>query len=183
VPAGTAAHGRASQWEGVQVRDLNQGKRGETAVTLPVRRPPGPAGRWDPFRELDDLHQRMNQLMSSVFGAPLFDGADGAWTPLADVSETSDAYIVEIDLPGVKRDDIDIQFSNGVLTISGQIKEKEAAGWQRSRMRRTGRFEYRTTLPQGVDAEKISAELADGVLTVRAPKSETARPRRIPITS
>lgn len=151
-------------------------------MTLPVRRQTEPVGRWDPFRELDDLHQRMSQLMSSVFGAPLFDGGQGTWMPLADVSETDDAYIVEVDLPGVKRDDIDIQVSNGVLIVSGQIKEKDA-GRPHSRMRRTGRFEYRTTLPQDVDTEKISAELADGVLTVRVPKSATARPRRIPITS
>lgn len=133
------------------------------------------------FRELDDLHQRMSQLMSSVFGRPLFDGAQGAWTPTADVSETDEAYLVEIDLPGVKQEDIDIQVSNGVLSVSGQLKEKEGVGWPHSRMRRTGRFEYRTTLPQDVDPDKTSAEQADGVLTVRAPKSETARPRRIPI--
>jgi HSP20 family protein len=138
-------------------------------------------GRWDPIRELDDLHDRMSNLMTSVFGGPGEMAAAVRWTPLADVYETEDAYLVEIEVPGIKREDIDLQIVANELTISGEFKERERAGWLRSRTRRIGRFEYRAILPQDVDPEKISAELSDGVLTVKVAKSETAKPRRISI--
>ena len=99
------------------------------------------------------------------------------------MEETDDAYVVEIDLPGVKRDDIDIQLSDRQLTVSGEIKEKERTGILRRRTRRVGQFSYSVTLPADVDADKVSAHLDDGVLTVRVPKPEQAKPRRIEITS
>jgi HSP20 family protein len=104
-------------------------------------------------------------------------------SPLADVEETDDAYVVEIDLPGVKRDDIDIQLNDRQLTVSGEIKEKERAGVIRRRTRRVGHFHYAVTLPADVDADEVNARLDDGVLTVRVPKSEQAKPRRIEITT
>src|SRR5262245_18883233 len=70
-------------------------------TSLPVPRSSGPVGRWDPFREFDELHERMSQLMASMIGsvAGLGDRAGSAWTPLADVTETDEAYLVEVDLP------------------------------------------------------------------------------------
>jgi HSP20 family protein len=68
------------------------------------------------------------------------------------------------------------------LTVTGEVKERERAGLLRSRTRRIGEFEYRVTLPNDVDAEKIDASLTEGVLTVRVPKSKRAKPRRIEIT-
>ena len=147
-------------------------------MTLPVPRWSSPPRRWDPLREFEDLYEQMGQLMQSTFGrAP---GA--AWVPLADLSETEDAYVVEVDLPGVKRDDVNVEVNGNELAITGEIKERERVGWFRHRTRRTGQFEYRTTLPRDVDAEKIEATMAEGVLNVRVPKSEQAKPRRIPIT-
>lgn len=148
-------------------------------MTLPVRRPAGPLGRWDPLREFDDLQERMSRLMNSVFGP--FDGSSFGWSPLADVTEADDAYLIEIEVPGMKRDDISVEISGNELIVSGEYKERERKGLIRSRTRRVGRFEYRTTLPTDIDADKVSADLADGVLTVRIPKSEAAKPRRISI--
>ncbi|MFN2495005.1 MAG: Hsp20/alpha crystallin family protein [Pseudonocardiaceae bacterium] len=148
-------------------------------MTLPVLRSSTSPGRWDPWREFTDLHNRMGQLMQSAF-EPLGDVAQ-ALRPLADVSETEEHYVVELDVPGVKREDITIEAVGNELTISGEFRE-EKTGWLRSRTRRTGRFEHRTVLPRDVDAEKIAAELAEGVLTVTVPKTETAKPRRIEIT-
>ncbi|KWX05120.1 Hsp20/alpha crystallin family protein [Carbonactinospora thermoautotrophica] len=138
---------------------------------------------WDPFREFADLHQRMGQLMQSVLGA--FDGAISAapWSPLADVEETDDAYLVQIDLPGVRRDDVTVEVIGNELTVHGEVKERERTGVVRHRARRYGQFDYRLTLPADVDADHVSAELADGVLTVRVPKTEEAKPRRIEITA
>ncbi|MDP9430467.1 MAG: Hsp20/alpha crystallin family protein [Actinomycetota bacterium] len=147
-------------------------------MTLPVRSRPRAVAGWDPFRELDELADRVNSLWEAGFNG----GLQG-WAPLADVEETEDGYSVEIELPGVKRGDIDIQFSDRQLTVSGELKEKERTGILRRRTRRVGRFQYSVTLPADVDADKVSAHLDDGVLAVRVPKAEQAKPRRIEITS
>lgn len=151
-------------------------------MTLPVLRTSEHLREWDPLRELDAFHRRMTQLMSAAFDASGLEHWPARWTPPADVSETDDAYQVEVDLPGVQRDDVDVQFSGRELSVSGEFKERERAGLFRTRTRRSGRFEYRALLPQDVDADAITAELADGVLTVRLPKQEAAKPRRIPVT-
>lgn len=154
-------------------------------MTLPVRRGEGrPAARWDPFTEFGDLYDRMGRLMESLWGGPGFGFGPpgGAWSPLADVSETDDAYLIEADLPGVKADQVNVEVTGGELVISGEVSRGERAGVLRRATRREGRFEYRTTLPGDADPDNVSASLADGVLTVRVPKTEAARPRRIAIT-
>jgi len=92
------------------------------------------------------------------------------------VEETEDAYSVEIELPGVRREDIDIQLDDRQLTVSGEVKGKERAGILRRRTRRVGRFQYSVTLPADVDADDVNARLNDGVLTVRVPRP--SRPSR-----
>jgi HSP20 family protein len=152
-------------------------------MTLPVRREAQPAVRWDPFAEFEDLHDRMGALMGSVFDGPVRQLAALAWSPLADVSETGDAYLIEADLPGVRQDQVSVEVSGGDLVISGEITSRERLGVLRRATRRQGRFEYRTMLPADADPDQVSASLADGVLTVRVAKAETARPRRIEITA
>ncbi len=147
-------------------------------MTLPVRSRPRAVAGWDPFRELDELTQRVNSLWEADLTGDLH-----GWAPLADVEETDDAYVVEIDLPGVKREDIDIQLTDRQLTVSGEIKEKERTGILRRRTRRVGQFQYSVTLPADVDADEVTAHLDDGVLTVRVAKPEQAKPRRIEISS
>ena len=147
-------------------------------MTLPVRSPSRSAGRWDPLRELDELYERVNTLWQSGLS-----GALDQWSPLADVEETDDAYTVELDLPGVAREDVDIQLDDRRLTVSGDIEEKERTGILHRRTRRVGRFYFSVTLPGDVDADDVSAQLHDGVLTVHVPKCAQAKPRRIPITS
>ncbi|AVT37710.1 Hsp20/alpha crystallin family protein [Plantactinospora sp. BB1] len=154
-------------------------------MTLPVLRSnpsaSAPAG-YEPLREFAQLQQRMTDMLATVLdGMPLAAGA--GWTPLADVTETDDAYLVEIDLPGVNRKDLTVEVAGDQLRVSGEIVEKEKVGWLRHRTRRVGQFSYQTLLPGGIDAEHISADLADGVLTVRVPKTETARPRRITVNA
>jgi HSP20 family protein len=106
-----------------------------------------------------------------------------AWSPSADVSETDDAYLIEVDVPGVKREDLDIEVSDRNLIISGEIKERERVGTLRRATRRTGRFEYQTLLPGDINAEGVNATLRDGVLTVKVPKTEASKPRHIEITA
>ena len=152
-------------------------------MPLPVRRhntATQPPTRWEPFRELEELHEQMGQLMESVWsGAGPGDG--GVWAPLVDVEETEDAWVVEAELPGVDRDDVNVEVRDSELAISGEIKERERKGILRRRTRRTGRFDYRVTLPGDVEAENLEASIKDGILTVRIPKPEQARPRRIEV--
>jgi HSP20 family protein len=151
-------------------------------MALPVVRTS--AGRRDPFRDLVDLHTQFDQLVQTVF-AP----ADGrqvvrAWRPAAAVSETETAYVVELEVPGVKREDVTIEVEDGRLAVTGEFKNTftaEDGTRLHARTRRTGRFEYRARLPRGADADAVGAELADGVLTITITKPETAQPRRIEI--
>ncbi len=103
-----------------------------------------------------------------------------------DIEEQDDAYVREAELPGVKREDVDIALVGNELAIMGELKEKERTGGVRRRTQRTGRFDYRVTLLDQVDAEQIDASLDNGVLTVRAPKSRSrskARPTSGPLAS
>jgi HSP20 family protein len=106
-----------------------------------------------------------------------------AWVPPADVEETDDAYLIEVELPGADQDDINIEVNGRELTVSGEIKEKERKGILRRRTRKVGEFQYAVALPGDIDADNVSARLENGVLTVMVPKSQRAKPRRIAVGS
>jgi HSP20 family protein len=127
---------------------------------------------------LDDLFQRMTQLLET--SAPSWTETM-AWAPMADLHETDEAYELECELPGIKRDDIDVEVSERELRITGELKERERKGVTRRATRRTGRFEYHALLPTEVKAEDVRASLADGVLTVTIPKTQAAKPLHIEI--
>lgn len=140
--------------------------------------------RWEPMREIEQTADQMRRLLEETFGGtpPLLMDVT-AWSPPVDIEEADDAYIVEAEVPGVKRNDVNIEVVGNELTISGEIKEKERVGIVRRRTRRIGRFEYHVTLPVALDSEKIDAKLEDGILVVRIPKSERAERRRIEVKS
>lgn len=152
-------------------------------MTVPVRQTDQGAtqpARWDPVGELERFHRQLTSFLESW--RPLTDEATGAgFTPLADVEELDDAYVVELELAGVKRDDVDIEIGGRRLTVRGERKEKERVGMLRKRERTVGRFHHEVVLPGDVDEAAVEAHLDDGVLTVRLPKPEHARPRRIEI--
>jgi HSP20 family protein len=156
-------------------------------MTLPIRRHrPVIDGRTgalarDPLSEFDDLFDRMGSLLETTLGGG-YAPAGGAWAPLADVTETEDAFVVEAELPGIRREDVDIRLAERELTIGGEYRETEREGTVHRSTRRTGRFEYRTLLPGRVTGEGVAATLSDGVLTVRVPKAPDASVRRIEIT-
>lgn len=157
-------------------------------MTLPVHRRPGQLlerpfhalGWGEPIAaEFDDLFERMNRFLEAAGTVP----AAMAFSPLADLQETDDAYVVEAELPGIKREDIDVEISERELRITGEYEEREREGVLRRGTRRTGRFEYRALLPAGVKADEIKATLAEGVLTVTVPKAQAAKPKHIEVTS
>ncbi|MEY9212056.1 Hsp20/alpha crystallin family protein [Thermobifida halotolerans] len=138
--------------------------------------------QWNPFPEFEELYDRMGRLLESTLGEPAASGTM-MWTPLADVSEGEDSYIVEVEVPGLAKDDIDIQVSGNELVISGETRQQEREGVRtHRRMRRYGQFEYRTLLPGDIDPEGVQARLDNGVLTVTAPKSDQGKPRRVAIS-
>lgn len=138
--------------------------------------------RWDPFAEFEDLYQRMGQLMSGAFDGG-WQPLGQSWAPLADLSETDQAYLAEVELPGVAKDDISVELAGQELVISGEFTDTANEGRALRRGRRSGRFEYRVLLPGQAEADQVTAALADGVLTVTVPKAEADKPRRIKVTA
>jgi HSP20 family protein len=145
-------------------------------MPAPRRRPPD---RWrigwprefgDPFGEFAQMWERMGQFLEST--------GEGGWVPAVETNDSDDAYLVRAELPGMKSDDVDVELSGNELRITGEVKE-EAEG--KTLRRRHGRFSYRASLPADADTEKIDAQLADGILTVRVPKAPQARSRRIEV--
>jgi HSP20 family protein len=152
---------------------------------LPERRSRLAPERWEPLSEFEQVTERMRRMLEQTFGGFGWPstGEAAAWSPLVDIEETDDAYVVEAELPGVRREDVNIELVGSELSITGEIKERERKGALRRQTRRTGRFDYRVGLPDHVDGENIEASLSDGVLTVRTPKSERAQRRKIEVRS
>ena len=143
-------------------------------MALPAMRPESTVRRWDPFRDFD-------RLFDSVVRG--WDEVPQVFTPRADVSETEQEYVLDIELAGIRREDVTIEANGKQLVVTGELKDKEREGRFHRKARRAGKFSYAVTLPRDVDREKIDATLEEGVLTVRVPKSEAAKPRRIEITA
>jgi HSP20 family protein len=129
-------------------------------------------------REFEDIYDQMGQLINATFGSMV---ESIPWSPLADVIETEDAYIIEAELPGAHKDHVDVQLNERELVVSGEIVEKEGRRLRRKE-RRKGRFEYRVYLPGDIDPEGVRADLNDGILTVVVPKAAGERNRHIEIT-
>jgi HSP20 family protein len=139
--------------------------------------------RFDPFRDITSLRDEMNRLFTRTLG----DSGSGvaSWTPAVDVFDTADAIVLRAEVPGLTTDDFDIEVDGDVLTLSGErtFEESVEEGRYHRIERSYGRFARSVTLPQNVKADEISAHLGDGVLTVRVPKADEVRPRRIAVTA
>jgi HSP20 family protein len=134
---------------------------------------------WNLLAEFDRLNQQLSSYLDTVRQLPGILGTP--FTPLADLEETDDAYVVEVELPGTKKDDLDIEIAGRRLTVTGERKERERVGILRRRERVVGRFRYDVVLPGDVVDSDINAELDHGVLTIRLPKPVDDRRRRIEV--
>ena len=107
------------------------------------------------------------------------------WAPSVDVSETDNGFEVYAELPGVTKDDLSVSVKDNLLTLSGEKRQEKVADTQNYRRveRRYGSFQRRFTLPADINTDNIKAEFTDGVLTLSIPKSETAKPTEVPITT
>ena len=139
--------------------------------------------RWDPARELDSLQSEFNRMFDSFLGNGGTDTRARRWIPAMDLVETDDHLVLKADLPGMSKDDVDIEVKDNVLTVSGERKsehEEGAEGYYRIE-RAFGSFSRSLTLPQGIDTDAIGADFTDGVLEVRIPKPEERKPQRVRI--
>lgn len=138
--------------------------------------------RWDPVRELASMEvDRLNRMFSDLYAQPF----GRAWMPAVDVYETdAHEFVIKAELPEMKREDISVTFDNGVLTLQGQRKaEHQAAAQDRYHRieRQYGSFTRSFALPATVDASRINAAYKDGVLTIRVPQREEAKPKQIEV--
>ena len=145
--------------------------------------------RWEPVRELSSLQNEMNRLFNAFFDTPSSGGGNGGtgtvrrWLPAMDLVETDEHFVLRADLPGLSQDDVEIELEDNVLTVSGERKaEHEEKGEGFYRMERSfGQFRRALTLPEGVNADAITAGFDKGVLEVRIPKPEARKPRKVAI--
>ncbi len=138
--------------------------------------------RWDPFRDIVSLREEMDRLFDSMLGRyPR--RAEPVWTPPVDVEETDDAYVVRVEIPGMRRKDIKVQLAGNELCISGERRhEAEEKGRTFHRVERAyGLFQRSLTLPADVKQGEVKAKYRDGILELVLPKSEAARTREIAI--
>ena len=141
--------------------------------------------RRDPFREMMTMRNAMDRWFDNAFfGAPFEAGAFTEELPL-DVAETEDEFIVKASLPGINPDDIDINFNDKTLTIKGEYKAETEKDELRYHLheRRYGSFARSVSLPTAVKSDAIEARYEAGVLTLKLPKTEEVKPKRITIHS
>jgi HSP20 family protein len=145
--------------------------------------------RWEPFRDLVSIQDRMNRLFDESFrginrGASEEDWSLGAWAPAVDIYEKDGNIVLKAELPGVDPKDVDVRVENNVLTLRGERKfDEEVQKDSYHRVERSyGLFTRSFTLPNVVDTEKIKAEYKDGVLRMTLPKKDEAKPKQISIS-
>jgi HSP20 family protein len=142
--------------------------------------------RWDPFRDLGVLQERMNRIFEDTGRGWRGDEATSttSWSPAVDIYETESEIVVKAELPGVDKKDISLNLEKNVLTLRGERKfEKETKQENYHRIERSyGSFSRSFTIPASVDEERIRADYKDGILDIALPKKEQVKPKQIPIS-
>lgn len=138
------------------------------------------------FGPRDPFHGFFDRVFDNFWNDSDFVPAEAGrrtWLPAVDIYESDDAFVATADLPGLKKDDIDVSIEDNVLTVSGERKfeQSEGEGTFRRVERSYGTFRRSFTLPRGVDSAKVEAKFEDGVLTLTLPKSEMAKSRKITV--
>ena len=143
--------------------------------------------RWDPFRDLMTIQERMNRLFDQTLSKTRTEDEEGltasTWSPSVDIYETADSIVLKAELPGLNRENIDIQVRDNTLTLKGERKfEREVKDENYLRIERSyGAFQRGFSLPTVIQQDKIKATFKDGVLEVSMPKAEEAKPKQVKI--
>jgi HSP20 family protein len=140
--------------------------------------------RWEPFAGFGNLRSVFNDLFDEDFGRPWAQPSTSKWYPAVDVLEGKDSYLIRAELPGMKKEDIKVEVKDGTLTLSGERKsEKPVEGVNYRHLERVDAKFWRSfSLPETVKHDGIEAAYKDGILEVRLPKAEEAKPRQIEVT-
>lgn len=142
--------------------------------------------KWQPFSDLMNIYDRMNRLFEDeLYQEPRRSGmAMSNWIPLTDIYETKESFIFKMELPGFRKDDINVEFDGNNLVLRGERKqEEELKNENCHRIERSyGTFQRSFQMPKNIDSGKISATLVDGILHLVVPKIEEAKTKAIPIT-
>lgn len=141
--------------------------------------------RWDPFRELSTLQDRVNRVFNEQLSrGEASEGAGKSWAPVVDILESESDLIVRAELPGVSRDEIDVEVTSESLTIRGERKIDEQDGVKYLRVERAyGPFQRSFSIGVPVQPDKVKAAYRDGVLEVTVPKAEEVKPKKIEINA
>ena len=139
--------------------------------------------RWEPAREMMTLREAMDRLFDDTFTRPLSIAGNGWAVPAVDMYQTDNEVVVKAALPGMKAEDVQLNVTGEVLTIKGEIKQKEEVKEKAYHLReqRWGMFERSVILPTEVVADKAKADFENGILTIAIPKAEEAKPKTISI--
>jgi HSP20 family protein len=140
--------------------------------------------KWDPFRELEDVSNRLNRIFGrstarAESGQEMLAVAD--WSPSIDISETDAAYLIKAEIPGVKKEDVKVTIQDGMLTVQGERKmQKEEKGKKFHRVERSyGSFVRSFRIPDNADENSVKAEFKDGMLNVTLAKSAKAKAKSV----
>jgi HSP20 family protein len=140
--------------------------------------------RWDPFRDLMSIQNELNRLFGRTYGGAEEQGSTGAaWLPPLDIYETKDRFVVNVELPGVDPDSVEVSVEDSALMVRGErpfYRDVAEEAFHRVE-RRYGPFVRTLSLPQMADANAIEASFDRGVLTIEVPKAEEAKPRKITV--
>lgn len=141
--------------------------------------------RWQPFGGVNRLHSRLDDLFDESFGRGRTRAgyAPAGWYPPVDVLESKDSYLLRAELPGMKREDVQLEVNNGTLTVTGERKtETPADGVEYLSVERlAGKFSRSFYLPRSVKQDAIQATYRDGILEIHVPKADEAKARQIAI--
>jgi len=140
--------------------------------------------RLDPMREMASIREEIDRLFDSFFGRALRFRRDeeGEWTPIMDVEETADAFTIIVELPGMRKEDIELSISGDRISVSGDRKREVLKGATFHRLERSfGKFRRTVSLPSQVNADAAKAVYKDGTLILTLPKAEKATPEEITI--
>ncbi len=140
--------------------------------------------RWKPFRDFLGMHDRVNRMFEDEYFGSGSEDSVATWSPVTDIYEDADKYLIKMEVPGLSEKDVDIEVNGDVLTVQGEKKhgnEVKKENYHRIESY-SGKFSRSFSIPKAVDSEKINAEMKNGILVIPIPKAEEKKAKSIPIS-